>query len=141
MARYNKIKITSGLNTVWLTSNGLELGEECRTIVNGLEPFLFNKTGNIKISANGTPYAQMVNTDGRGNVIEIQCAFIEKTIYDQIVNIHNSAKNANNLIQLVITGETGDFTLETLPMLPKDISFESFSWGIIKNLVLRYIST
>lgn len=136
MARFNLVKI----GTEWLTSDGTEAGSPCKTNVIGLRNLVSDKTGSVKIASDGTPHVQLLDTDKKGNLIEIQTSFMEKAVFDDIIAIHNAAKNGSLLIALEILGDTGDFIMDSVPAVPNDIEFEGFSGGIIKSATFRYIT-
>ncbi len=119
MARYNKIRI----GTTWLTSDGTEFGFSCKVQVTGLEKLVTDKTGKIIGSANGTPYAQLIDVSNKGNQVSVLTDFMEVDVFDAIVAQFNSAKNNGVTLGLEIQGDTGTFLHDTLPAL----SVTSFS--------------
>lgn len=137
MARYNLIQ----LGTIYLTSNGLSNGSPCKTQVNGLSPLKTDKTGQVFSSANGTPYAQLVDVDNKGTIIEIITEWMSKTVFDSIVTLINNTKNSAISITLVIAGDLGTFNLSVIPGIPDDIIVDEFRNGYIKGAKFRFVTT
>ena len=138
MARYNAIRIGS----IYLTSNSLVGGKPCKIEVDGLPSFATDRTGQVQVSADGTPCVQWIDNDHRGLVVFIKTEFMAKSVFDSIISAHNSAKNTDTPISVDITGDTGNFTgLNCIPRVPDDIVFGKFSGGIIIGAGFRYITT
>lgn len=137
MARYNQVQIGS----VYLTSTGANGGKPCKVDVKGLGKLKTTKTGQVINSADGTPYAQLLSVGHKGLPIEVITDWMTKTVFDSVVSLIETAKNAASSITLVITGETGTFSLTTIPDVPEDIDFGSFSTSYIKGAIFRFKTT
>lgn len=136
MARYHTVQIGS----VYLTSTGASGGVPCKNQVSGLPALKTTKTGQIISSADGTPYAQLLSVSHKGLPIEIVTEWMLKAVFDSIVALIESAKNASSSITLVITGDLGSFTVGVIPSVPDDIIFDIFRNGYIKNAGFRFIT-
>lgn len=138
MARYNQVKIGS----IYLTHNGLVGGKPCKITVPGLNRLMTSMTGQIISSADGTPYAQLIDVDNRGAKIEVISEWMDKTVFNSIVALHEASKNNGTTIALEIIGDTGTFNKNVIPTVPDDIiDPEGFSNNIIKKAGFRYTVT
>jgi hypothetical protein len=134
MSRYNVVKI----GTVFLTKDGTVTGKPCKCIVSGIELLKTTKTGQIVNSADGTPYAQLINFSHKGVVVEVKAEWMSKSVFDSIVALHETAKNNSSSIALAFTGDTGSLTGYGIPLIPRDIGFDGFTSGTIKGATFRY---
>lgn len=137
MARFNQVKIGS----VYLTSTGANGGTPCKVDVTGINALKTDKTGQVISSADGTPYAQLIDVNNKGIPLEVRTEWMLKAVFDSIVTIINNAKNAGTGITVEITGDTGNFTVSVIPYVPDDIVFELFRNGYIKGAGFRFITT
>lgn len=137
MARYNHIQI----GTIHLTNDGTAIGMECKTSVIGLNFLKTSKAGNIQYSADGTPYAQIIDVGNKGVALEIGADWMSKTVFDSIVALMNTALNTFATINIIITGDTGDFSVNCIPNIPDIVSWDSFISGTIKGVKFRFVTT
>jgi hypothetical protein len=137
MARFNLIEIDG----IYLTSNGLISGKPCKIQVKGLNRFATTKTGQIQNSANGTPYAQLIDFSHKGLELELLADFMAKSVFDSIVESFEDSKNDATTFPLIINGDTGNYSLTAMPKIPDDIDWAGFSGGIIKGATFRVITT
>ncbi len=135
--RFNKIKIGS----IWLTKDGTENSTPCKLTVTNIDLLLMDLTGQVNPSADGTPFVQVVDLEKRGIILEITVETMLKAVYESLASQLNARLNDGNTIALEITGDTGNFELDSLPMLPRPISPASFINNRIKSTVIRLITT
>ncbi len=136
MARYNRIQ----LGATYLTSNGLVGGIPCKVNVEGLGQLLFDKTGQIIQSANGTPYSQTIDVDKHGLVLTLTLDYVAQAVFNTLVAAINTAINAGNSIVLDILGDTGNYVLNVIPLIPDPVTHEGFSGAIIKQMVIKVMT-
>lgn len=134
--RYYSIQI----GDVFLTSNAAEGGPACKTQVLGLSPLKTTKTGQVITAADGTPYAQLVNSQHKGLRIEIQVEWMSKSVFDQVVEIIENCKEEPESVTIHIIGDTGDFEFGAMPLVPDDIVFQEFRNNIVKGVTFRFIT-
>jgi hypothetical protein len=137
MARYNAVQIGS----VYLTSTGAAGGLPCKTTIKGLESMKTSKTGQALISADGTPYLQVIDVDNRGIPVEITTDWMSKTVFDSVVALIESAINSASSIALVINGDTGNFSFNAVPAVPEQIFFQDFRNNYIRGAGFKFIRT
>ena len=137
MADYNTVKI----GTVYLTDDGLVTGMACRCEVSGLQALKPTKTGAMQIAADGTPYGFYTDNLGKGAELRVKPYSITKAVFDSVVTAINAALTAGSTINVVFTnGDTGNFDVDCLPMLPVPVSFPgSFASGRIDGVEFVFL--
>lgn len=137
MARFNRVKI----GTIFLTSTGLENGTPCKLDVSGLDGLFATKTGQVTPSADGTPFVQLVDNGKKGIRIQITVESLTQAVFENLISAINAAIADGGTMDLEITGKTGDYSLQVLPLMPKPVSAAKFNNFYIKNTVINLITT
>lgn len=137
MARYAQVTI----GDVVLTQTGMDGGRPCKIEIPDLAIFDTTKTGQVLNSADGTPYAQLLNIGHKGKIFEVKTDWMTVAIYNAIKLIHETAKNTPNGITVEVVNDIGTYTLGTVPLVPNDIGYEKVSNGYVKGAVFRYSVT
>lgn len=119
MARYNLVKIGS----IYLTDNGLVTGKPCKLEVPGLSRLKLTITGTTRYAADGTPYQYSMPNAGKGVQIQIRPFVIMKSVFDDVIEAMSDALEANSTINITVEGDTGDFDLDCIPLLPNGVEF------------------
>lgn len=136
MADYNLVKI----GTVYLTDDGTSGGNPCRTEVTGLQALKASKTGAVQAAADGTPYAFLTDNTGKGVVIGIKPFTLTKTVFDSVVTAINAALATPAAINITVSGDTGNFDLDCLPVLPLPVTFPgTFASSRIDGVEFNFI--
>ena len=131
--RFNKVKF----GAIYLTSTGLEFGTPCKLTVTGLDSLLMDKTGNVTLSADGTPHVQLVDNNKKGILIEISIESLAKAVFDSLVSAINAANSSGDKITVEVTGKTGNFNFDLIIDPAKAVKIGSFNTFWIKNVVIR----
>jgi hypothetical protein len=129
------------LNSVYLTSDGTSSGKRCKLTVSGVENLVRTRTGFTSLAIDGTPVTQIVEQNGKGFAVEISIETLTKTVFDDLIELINNALVQSATIDLIGTGETGNFNVDVIPLMPNPFSFESFRNNYIKNVALRFVTT
>lgn len=137
MARFFRVNFGS----FFLSSDGTENGTRCKLSVSGFDQLLMSKTGSVSISANGTPFVQLVDTGKKGVPLEITVAVFYQPIFEQLKELFDAANNDQESLEIEISGDPGSFSGNILPMMPKPITPGDFRHGRIFNTVIRVITT
>ena len=117
MARYNLIKFGS----VYLTNDGTATGDRCRSTVTGLDGLLLDRTGNVFVSLTGKPFVQTIDNRSSGEVISIQLEQVGQSVFQSIVSNLNTAASGSSSIDVRISGDLGDFSINALPNYPQPL--------------------
>ncbi len=137
MAKFYTIQ----LDDVYLTDTGLESGDPCKLEVTGADALLFPFTGSTIISVDGTPVNQVFAAETRGRVLEIKPLVIAAELWTDIVALINTALGNSGTINIIGTGDIGNFDVEALPLMPRPFEAKEFKNGRIKNPIFRFITT
>jgi hypothetical protein len=133
---YNLVKV----DTIYLTDSGLVGGVPCRTEVAGLDALKFTQTGSNTNAADGTVFQFKVDNLGKGLLLEIRPFAIMKSVFDSINAVIQDSLDNDTIINITISGDTGDFDLDVLPSLPKPIEFPgTFFSEQIDGVVYRFL--
>lgn len=136
MARFYRIQIGS----IYLTKSGLSTGLPAKLQVRGADALLQTKAGQIVQAADGTPYAQIVDfAVGKRLEILIETYLLE-AVWDSLVAAINSALQNGTNLMIVGTGDTLDFSVSAMPLLPAPFESEGFENGRILKPVFRFIT-
>lgn len=134
--RYNLIQIDS----LFMTSTGLSTGSPCRSSVSGLDWLSFDYQGQTLIALDGTPYNQYTTTYKRGLPLQFKFNQMSESVLESLISLISSTISGSTTNLIRITGDTGDFVLNCLPMFPKPIEFSGeFQTDQIKDVTLNYI--
>lgn len=133
---YNLVTIGS----IVLSDDGTGGGLPCRTEVLGLDALKFTQTGSNTNAADGTVYQFKVDNLGKGLLIEIRPFAIMKDVFDDINDVIQDSLDNDTIINITISGDTGDFDLDVLPSMPKPVEFSGdFFSEQINNVVYRFL--
>jgi len=136
MADYNFVK----LGSVYLTDSGLIGGTPCRTEVSGLDALQFTQTGTNTIAADGTVHQFKIDNLGKGLLLEIRPFAIMKDVFDDINTVIQDALTNDTIINITISGDTGDFDFDCIPFLPKPVEFPGdFFSEQINGVIYRFL--
>lgn len=130
--------------TIWLTSDGLETGRPCLTVVNGADALLTPKLGNTTVGVGGNAWNEYPLTEtkgGRGFTIQIKN--LPTDVFVDLKEIIDAAID-DPLLTITVTfaGEPGSVTVQAVPWSnPVPFQFSEFSSGWIKNSVLALMTT
>lgn len=147
MSKYYEIEIagtgSGGAVDIFLTSTGAAGGRPCKnTIPNpGLAGLLTPNSGNTTVASDGTPFTEKPLTAGKGRPFEIETAFCNTDVYDDLKDLIDYCVEHSTLIQVTGTGEPGDFDVACSPNFGEGypIDFEGFGEDVIKGLKMRFI--
>lgn len=137
MARFNTVQI----ETLYLTDTGLVGGIACKVDVSGLDGLVLGYSGNVALAADGTPYAFVQsNAEAQGSPLAIRIETLTTAVFSSLKTLLNSAIAGGTALTVVINGDTGNFSLECLPLFPRPIAFPGkFRNGRIFDLTLNLI--
>lgn len=128
------------LNSIYLTKTGLANGRACLLTLAGADALLQTKTGQTTQAADGTPYAQIVDYTV-GKVLEMRVETIMSGVWEQVVELINNALENSQTIQMIGSGDIGDFSVSVMPLLPRPFEAQEFIEERIRNAVFRFITT
>lgn len=138
MARFNTVQ----LNSIYFTDDGTGSGTPCKLAIKGLDALKTAKTGQTVQSADGAPFLQIVENSNKGLVVSITPVILMKDVFDSLTAEIAGAIENETTIDLEISGDTGDFSLTVLPLLPNPIQFSGdFLNARIKSPTFNFITT
>lgn len=112
MAEFYTVKF----GAVYLTDTGLVDGQPCRTDVTGLDGLQVAYAGNEAKSADNTPYMFMLNFEGQGIELKLAPAVMSAAVLASLKTLIEAAIAGNTTINVTLSGDTGDYDLECLPL-------------------------
>ena len=136
MARFYRLQI----GDIYLTEDGTSLGTPCKLQIDGADALAQAKTGQITQAADGTPYAQIVEFSS-GKILEIQIQTLLTDVWESLLSLVNTALENSDTINLIGTGDVGDFSVDAMPLVPQPFEAQEFLNGRIKNARFRFITT
>ena len=137
MARFYKIKINGG----WLTEDGSENDLPCKLSVSGVSKLLNTFSGNTVQAIDGTPITQIFETETRGKILEIIVLWLYAPVWNSVVDLINTALAEPATMNIVGTGDIGNFDVDCVPLLPKPFEASEFINGRIKDATFRFMTT
>lgn len=137
MAKFYTIQ----LDDIFLTDTGQESGDPCKLEVDGADALLFPFTGSTIISVDGTPINQVFETETRGRVLEIKPLVLTTELWTDIVALINTALGNSGTINIIGTGDIGNFVADAKPLMPRPFEAKEFKNGRVKNTIFRFITT
>lgn len=137
MASFYKIKIGS----IWLTADGSENADQCKSSVSGASDLLNNFTGSVTPAVDGTPIVQIFEIGTKGKILEIKVTRLYTSVWQSLIASIQDALSSGETINLIGTGDIGDFDVECIPLLPKPFEASEFINGRIENAIFRFITT
>ena len=111
MADYNRIQI----NSIYLTKDSSQSDLPCLLSVSGLDKLKTPNKGRIIRGLDNTPTRLQSNFSLKGIEIGVTVEILYKSVFDAINDEINDALANFETIDLVITGDTGNFNLTVLP--------------------------
>lgn len=127
------------LNNIYLTDDATSAGVPCKLSVTGAAAVAQTRTGQTTIAADGTPVNQTFAA-AAGKVLEIKVETLTAAVWADIILLFNDALSNSATINIVGTGEIGNFDVSVLPLLPKPFEASEFTNGRIKNAVFRFVT-
>lgn len=124
-----------------MTKTGLIAGLPCKLSVSGVENIILTRTGVTQIAIDGTPITQLIEQNGKGKQIEINIEMMPKTVFDSLKTLLNTNIENGTSITVNGTGDTGNFSLSVVPVMPNPINFQSFINERVRNISLKFITT
>lgn len=137
MSRFYRVKFDS----IYLSSDGLSGGIPAKLQVAGADALLSNFTGSVTPSVDGTPVMQIFETGIKGKTLEIRVeTHLYKPVWESVVALVNDALDNSASINVVGTGDIGDFDVDAVPLLPRPFEAETFENGRILKPIFRFIT-
>lgn len=137
MSRFYKIKF----NNLWLTADGTENALACKLSVSGTSDLLNTFSGNVVQAVDGTPIVQIFETGTRGRILEMKVLWLNAAVWTSVVALINTAMADSATINIVGTGDIGNFDVDCFPLLPRPFEATEFINGRIKDAIFRFITT
>ena len=137
MASYNRIQ----LNSIYITKDSSMMALPCRLSVSGLDKLKSPNKGRIVKGLDNTPTRLQANFASKGIEIGVTVEILLKAVFDAINDEINSALAAFDTLNLVVTGDTGNFNLTVLPS-DEPIGFAGeFINERIKSVTYSFVTT
>lgn len=136
MAEFYSVKIGS----VYLTRDGTASGRACLLSVSGASDLLQTVSGNVQFAVDGTPIIQTFETGTKGKILEIKVEVLLTAVWASIVGLINAALSDGTTINLVGTGDIGNFDVDCFPLMPRPFEANEFINGRIENAIFRFVS-
>ncbi len=108
---------------IWFTDDGLETGRPCLVDVTGVDSLSVPYAGNITESADNSPYLFRVPHGGQGARIRLEPFVASTSLLEDIKTLFAASVEDKVPIEVNISGDTGTFSLNCLPLFPKPIEF------------------
>lgn len=124
------------IESIYLTRDGQVGGIRCKNTVEGLPARKLTKTVKIDKDADGNAYA--ITRPLPSVPITIRTEGMLLAVFDDLVDVFQTALNDETLLSVAITGDTGAFAFDALP---KSIGFGKFSNGRIYGIVIDVETT
>ena len=119
MAKYNRVKI----GDVHLTHDRLVGGVRCKLEVDGLAALRPGWTGYVRKPMSGKPRRFRIANTGEGLDVIVRPTVIDKATLDDLLAIFDASNAAADTFNVTVEGDTGDFDLECVQLLPQQIFF------------------
>ena len=137
MASYNRVQ----LNNIYLTKDSSGSGLPCLLSVSGLDKLKSPNKGRIVKGLDNTPTRLQANFAGKGVEIGVTVEILLKAVFDAVNDEINSALASFETLNLVVTGDTGNFNLTVLPS-DEPINFPGeFIDGRIEKVTYNFVTT
>lgn len=119
MGDYNLVQ----LGTIYFTEDGLVTGLPCRVDTQGVDLATLAFTGSVVKSANGTPYAFILENTA-GFDLQLKPFVISVGVFNDIKDLIETITDDNDTLDLVITGDVcGTLTMTCIPTFPNPLPF------------------
>ncbi len=142
MSKYYLISIVQGATTVWLTSDGLNTGRRCRTLIPQMAALIEPESGNTTVAAGGSPFTETPLSEGGGRPFEINIPNCPPARYTALRNLFTAAGPAGEFTIDFDDGTPGDVTVTGIQHYnPEPIGFEEWGTTVVRNVKLRFITT
>jgi hypothetical protein len=136
MSRFYEIQIDS----VYLTDDGTETGDDVKLEVSNWEDLLTTVTGNTRPNADGSPDRQRYAWTA-GKQFEVRVTtWIYKAQWDDLKALLLESLENDTSFTVAGTGDTGDFSVTAKAELEKPFSAGRFRNGRIFEPVFRFIT-
>lgn len=138
--KFYRIKFDS----IYLSNDGLNgTGSiPAKLTAPGADALLSSFTGSTVISIDGTPIQQIFETGSAGKNLEVRVeTYLYKPVWELIIELINEALENDGTINVVGTGDIGNFDVAARPLLPRPFEAEGFENGRILKPIFRFITT
>lgn len=130
---------TVQLDDLYLTSDGSSSGTPCKLELDGVAFARQTVAGNVDFRADGSPVFQTIALS-TGKPLRVSIVTVVESVLDSLVDNLNDALETETPIAFVAVGDSGDLAVNVLPDPSEPIRFGEFRNGLIKNVVLRFIT-
>lgn len=137
MSRYASVQI----GVVHLTTDGSSGAVKCRARIENGDAFATTITGNSVSGANSQTYTELVERGVKGIAFAFRVDFLTIAVLTSIKTAVNVTLNGNSTVRVIASDAVNSLDVQAVPSLPDWLSHESVSGGIVKNVVLKFIST
>lgn len=133
--RFYRIKI----GDIYLTRNGLMNGDACKLKVIGADALLNPFRQTIRKSLNFTPKMKTFNAGTKGIDLTIEVeTYVLKAVWEDLIELKNTAVENKETLNIIGTGDIGNFNVEALPL---EFTAPDFENGRILKPVFRFVTT
>lgn len=132
MANFYRVR----LDTIHLTSTGLESGIPCKLDIPNADSLFDNFAQNVIIANDGSVVVQVFEI-ASGKQIDINIEVLPKSVWEDLLGLRNTALANSDTINLIGTGDIGNFDVNTIPL---KFLAKSFTNGRIKQITLSFIT-
>jgi hypothetical protein len=137
MARFNRVQI----NDLHLTKDSSAMAIPCLLSVSGLDKLKTPTKGRIVRGLDNTPTRISADFGGRGVDIAVTVETLYKAVFDALNAEIDTACDNFSTLDLVITGDTGDFNLTVIPGDEPIVFPGDFINGRIKKVTYNFVTT
>lgn len=111
MARFYRIQ----LDSISLTSTGLEAGTPCKLDIPNADSLFDNFAQNVVIANDGSVTVQIFEISS-GKQIDINIETLPKSVWEDLLDLRNTALTDSDTINIVGTGDIGNFDVNAIPL-------------------------
>lgn len=138
--RFYRVKF----NSIHLSSDGANGANSipAKLSVPGADALLSNLTGSTNVSIDGTPVQQIFELGSAGKILEVRVeTHLYQPVWASIVELINEALANDDTINVVGTGDIGNFDVSAQPLLPRPFEAKDFENNRILKPIFRFITT
>lgn len=104
------------IDSIHLTSTGAAGGIPCKLEVPAADSLFDNYVQNTVLANDGSVIVQLFQIDNKGKQIDINIEVMPKTVWEQLLSARNTALTNQTTINIVGTGDIGNFDALAIPL-------------------------
>lgn len=125
------------IGDIYLTKTGANGGIPCKLSVTNADALVLGFVGQTVKAIDGTPINKIIALD-KGIDFEINVEILMKAQFDAIKTLITNALSNSSTINVVGTGDGGNFDVDAVPSLPQPFAHQEFKNGRMKSVTFKF---